>query len=65
MLTSLKIVSNASDSFILTWNPPDQPNGNITHYIVTGVRLMRRDVGASRDYCKNRKYLKLYFTVGS
>lgn len=54
MLTSLKIMSNASDSFILTWNPPDQPNGNITHYIVTGVRSPRRDKGAS---CRNRKIL--------
>jgi hypothetical protein len=41
----------------VTWNPPNQPNGNVTHY---EVYWRRRELDprsyAPRDYCNNREY---------
>nr|CAD7460923.1 unnamed protein product [Timema tahoe] len=33
---SLQVFSNSSSSMVVTWQPPTEPNGNITHYIVSG-----------------------------
>ncbi|XP_056645512.1 insulin-like receptor [Diorhabda sublineata] len=49
----LGVISNSSDSLIITWDPPSVPNGPITHYIVTGKR--HYDVNYSKDhnYCND------------
>lgn len=42
----------------VTWDPPNQPNGNVTHY---EVYWRRRELDprsyAPRDYCHNRELI--------
>lgn len=38
VIEDIRVISNSSDSFYITWDLPRNPNGNITHYIVTGIR---------------------------
>ncbi|XP_066274508.1 insulin-like peptide receptor isoform X2 [Branchiostoma lanceolatum] len=47
------VYSNSSNTLIITWNPPNRPNGNVTHYIVKYKR-QQEDVSAmeNRDYCQ-------------
>ncbi|RZC43079.1 insulin-like receptor [Asbolus verrucosus] len=45
----LDVTSDSFDSLKVTWKPPLQPNGNLTHYIVSGKKLtMQMDYG---NYC--------------
>nr|CAD7199357.1 unnamed protein product [Timema douglasi] len=49
---SLQVFSNSSSSMVVTWQPPTEPNGNITHYIVSGS--WERDDPkflSQRNYC--------------
>lgn len=48
----ISITSNSSDSLIIKWAPPKSPNGNITHYIVSGIKY-KSTMKLSRDYCKD------------
>lgn len=34
---NIVLLSNSSDSYYISWPAPSRPNGNITHYIVTGT----------------------------
>ncbi|XP_078678521.1 insulin-like peptide receptor isoform X2 [Branchiostoma floridae x Branchiostoma belcheri] len=47
------VYSNSSNILIITWKPPNRPNGNVTHYIVKYKR-QQEDVSSmeSRDYCQ-------------
>nr|CAD7259749.1 unnamed protein product [Timema shepardi] len=54
---SLQVFSNSSSSMVVTWQPPTEPNGNITHYIVSGS--WERDDPkflSQRNYCFDRIY---------
>ncbi|XP_017772615.1 PREDICTED: insulin-like receptor [Nicrophorus vespilloides] len=49
----VKTDKSSSSSFDLTWKPPLQPNGNVTYYIITGIRRdqKREDILRNRNYC--------------
>ncbi|KAJ8986209.1 hypothetical protein NQ317_009915, partial [Molorchus minor] len=52
--TNLQVISNSSDSLKITWGPPARPNGNITHYIISGKKHSNGDTySKDRDYCKD------------
>uniref|UniRef100_A0ABM5ELH1 Tyrosine-protein kinase receptor n=1 Tax=Pogona vitticeps TaxID=103695 RepID=A0ABM5ELH1_9SAUR len=44
-------VSNSSSQIILKWKPPTDPNGNITHYVVSWVQLSEDRELFELDYC--------------
>ncbi|KAF7271558.1 hypothetical protein GWI33_015587 [Rhynchophorus ferrugineus] len=48
----LAITSNSSDSLIIKWRPPAEPNGKITHYIISGIKHETNNQ-YNRDYCKD------------
>ncbi|CAH1989756.1 unnamed protein product [Acanthoscelides obtectus] len=50
---NLQVYSNASDSLIIRWSPPLEPNGNVTHYIVAGKKHNDEYMLRDRDYCKD------------
>nr|CAI5859006.1 unnamed protein product [Callosobruchus analis] len=50
---NLQVYSNASDSLIIRWSPPLDPNGNVTHYIVSGKKHNDEYMLRDRDYCKD------------
>eukprot|EP00058_Branchiostoma_floridae_P000276 XP_002585764.1 hypothetical protein BRAFLDRAFT_128184 [Branchiostoma floridae] len=46
------VYSNSSNTLIITWKPPNRPNGNVTHYIVRYKRqLEEEDSMEHREYC--------------
>nr|AVT56266.1 insulin receptor 1 [Jadera sanguinolenta] len=49
----LTAFSNSSSEIVINWQPPAQPNGNLTHYIVTGH--WERD---SKEFIEQRNYCK-------
>ncbi|XP_075217094.1 insulin-like receptor [Lycorma delicatula] len=48
-----KAYSNSSHELVISWFPPNQPNGNVTHYIIQGT-WERDDQNflQQRNYCK-------------
>nr|AVT56260.1 insulin receptor 1 [Boisea trivittata] len=50
---ALTAYSNSSSELVINWQPPAQPNGNLTHYIVTGH--WERD---SEEFIEQRNYCK-------
>ncbi|KAJ8938066.1 hypothetical protein NQ318_014547 [Aromia moschata] len=51
---NLQVNSNSSDSLKITWLPPARPNGNITHYIISGKKHSNGDMySKDRNYCKD------------
>nr|XP_060640831.1 insulin receptor [Anolis sagrei ordinatus] len=44
-------VSNSSSQIILKWKPPSDPNGNITHYLVSWEQLSEDKELYELDYC--------------
>lgn len=49
---NLQVISNSSDSLKISWLPPAHPNGDITHYIVSGKKHLNGDMySKDRDYC--------------
>ncbi|KAJ8926815.1 hypothetical protein NQ314_020663 [Rhamnusium bicolor] len=49
---NLQVVSNSSDSLIISWLPPANPNGNITHYIISCKKHSNGDNDSEdRNYC--------------
>lgn len=44
-------VSNSSSQIILKWKPPSDPNGNITHYLVSWERQAEDSELYELDYC--------------
>lgn len=48
----LYVISNSSDSLTVKWAPPAEPNGVISHYIVSGIKH-GSNTENNRDYCKD------------
>lgn len=44
--------SNSSSQIILKWKPPNDPNGNITHYIVSCLQQPEASELYKFDYCQ-------------
>ena len=44
--------SNSSSQIILKWKPPNDPNGNITHYLVFCQRQPEASELYKFDYCQ-------------
>lgn len=44
--------SNSSSQIILKWKPPNDPNGNITHYLVFYQRQPEASELYKFDYCQ-------------
>nr|BBI47313.1 insulin-like peptide receptor 1 [Gnatocerus cornutus] len=50
---SLQVTRNSSNSFLIMWKPPRNPNGNLTHYIVSGKIYNTNDNSIDLDHsCK-------------
>lgn len=48
-----------------SWQPPSNPNGNVTHYIVAGRKHRNANIDNlinERDYCNVRSYRKFFGT---
>lgn len=53
----LNIYPNATDTLIINWMEPAEPNGIILYYKVIGkFERYDEDVLEERDYCDQRKY---------
>jgi insulin receptor len=53
----LRAYSNSSSELLIEWKPPLNPNGIVTHYIVTGSwRKDDQDYYDSLDACAERKH---------
>ena len=67
-VTELKVTSRSSHWLELTWNEPQFPNGNITHYIVTWTEQPANfSLYHQYNFCINSKYLThilFIFTCG-
>lgn len=49
--------SNSSSQIILKWKPPNDPNGNITHYLVSYQRQPEASELFKFDYCQKGEAL--------
>ncbi|KAK7866791.1 hypothetical protein R5R35_004211 [Gryllus longicercus] len=49
----LNAYANSENSLTIDWKPPLNPNGNVTHYIVTGVMRPNEDQKYERNYCED------------
>lgn len=49
--------SNSSSQIILKWKPPNDPNGNITHYLVFYQRQPEASELYKFDYCQKGETL--------
>lgn len=53
---ALTAFSNSSSELVINWQPPANPNGNLTHYIVTGHwERDSEEFIEQRNYCVERK----------
>lgn len=62
IVRALTIYSNASDTLVISWLPPHEPNSNLTHYEITG-QMERYDLTflRQRNYCIEREYIFYIF----
>lgn len=53
---ALDVTTTSSSELTIKWQPPQEPNGNVTHYVVTGS-LIKDDetILDQRNYCNERK----------
>ncbi|KAK6179837.1 hypothetical protein SNE40_012104 [Patella caerulea] len=50
--TNLKILAKDKGELQVRWNPPDEPNGNVTHYLVYWkLQALAHEDFDQRDYC--------------
>lgn len=58
---ALDVTATSSTELTIKWQPPQEPNGNVTHYVVTGS-LIKDDetILDQRNYCNERKYSRLF-----
>jgi len=58
---ALDVTSTSSSELTIKWQPPQEPNGNVTHYVVTGS-LIKDDetILDQRNYCNERKCSRLF-----
>ncbi|XP_041463958.1 insulin-like peptide receptor [Lytechinus variegatus] len=53
--SSLNVISNSSSELVITWKPPEHPNGNLTHYIITWEpRYLFKQQFEDRDFCREK-----------
>jgi hypothetical protein len=52
---NLQVVSNTSNSLKVTWQPPKNPNGELTYYILTARKQKNEnlDLEQTEHYCKS------------
>lgn len=55
--------SNSSSQIILKWKPPNDPNGNITHYLVFCQRQSEASELYKFDYCQKGEPRHRFYTV--
>jgi hypothetical protein len=62
---ALDVTTSSSSALTIKWQPPQEPNGNVTHYVVTGSLIKDDDtILDQRNYCNERKYSRLLSIVG-
>ncbi|XP_045482514.1 insulin-like receptor isoform X2 [Harmonia axyridis] len=54
----LTVTSDSSDSLKITWAPPLNPNGNITHYIVWGKK-QTSNIDFYRNFCEDSNFITI------
>lgn len=55
----MQVTSNTSDSVHVSWQPPLNPYGNVTHYVISGSEHIDY-VKPDRNFCNERKLNLLY-----
>lgn len=58
---ALDVTPTSSSELTIKWQPPQEPNGNVTHYVVIGS-WMKDDqtILEQRNYCNERKCSRLF-----
>lgn len=53
---ALDVTTTTSSELTIKWQPPQDPNGNVTHYVVIGTWI-KDDEGMldQRNYCSERE----------
>ena len=55
--TNLQVQSLHMGELYITWDPPSQPKGNVTHYqVYWTLRHLNATAYELRDYCTYRMY---------
>lgn len=58
---ALDVTTTSSSELHIKWQPPQEPNGNVTHYVVTGSLLKDDEtILDQRNYCNERKCSRLF-----
>lgn len=55
----MQVTSNTSDSVHVSWQPPLNPYGNVTHYVISGSEHIDY-VKPDRNFCNERKFGLLF-----
>lgn len=59
VVRGLSIFSNASDSLVISWSPPFEPNGELVHYKIVGeIENYDPVYLAQRDYCVDGEFFR-------
>ena len=58
---ALDVTTTSNSELTIKWQPPQEPNGNVTHYVITGS-LIKDDetILDQRNYCNERKCSRLF-----
>lgn len=49
---------SSSSEIIVHWSPPKEPNGIVTHYMITVTKILPlSEAYSDRDFCSERKYI--------
>jgi len=58
---ALDVTTTSSSELTIKWQPPQEPNGNVTHYVVTGLVIEDDEtILDQRNYCNERKCSALF-----
>jgi hypothetical protein len=58
---ALDVTTTSSSELTIKWQPPLEPNGNVTHYVVTGSWIKDdQTILDQRNYCNERKCSRLF-----
>lgn len=63
----MNVVARAEspNEIIIQWSAPKRPNGEITHYVIDGIREKdSSEFISQRNYCNERKFIDIcmYYT---
>lgn len=54
---NLQVKAKVPGELEVTWDPPNEPNGNVTHYhVYWQLRQFDQKEYELRNYCTNRKF---------